>query len=205
VRYALLAFAFLLPSRPLSAQATSALGRQWDSIVSRLPADAHDVARVLNEVYRTGGLPLVYWPKRDLPDSALRDLDVSDGPCGATVLAQSVTIPPRDNRLIGEQVFELDSAGRVLRRWTVPANSDPLVLREQALWVYLNIPNRSNLALAVTPDGHYSVVPVEVAAQGQETECPPHSMFPNSGYAKCLAFSGGIPRKRVIIYEAPCT
>jgi hypothetical protein len=189
----------------LRAQEPSVLDKSWDSVVAHLPADAANAARILNHTYRGPGIPLLYWPKRGLADSLLRDLDVSDGPCGAIVFVQSPTIPPRDDRLVGEFVAELDSTGRVLRRWTVPSNPSPLALHGDTLWIYLYARDRTDLALAVTAEGRYVAVPSKTTEPEQYAECPPNSVFPNSGYAKCLAFADPPRRKRLIIYEAPCT
>ena len=127
LQFVLLA-AFSTAAVAARAQEPSTIARTWDSIASGLPADPQDAARVLNQVFRDRGLPLLYWPKEGLPDSVFRDLDIGDGPCGAVAFVESQTIPPRDNRLVGETVAELDSTGRPVRRWPVPLALEAYVI-----------------------------------------------------------------------------
>src|SRR5437016_12681637 len=113
---------------PSLHQEPSPVAQRWGSVATRLRPDPVGAARILNRTYRRSGIPLLYWPRKDISDSALQGLDIGDGPCGVVALVQSAIIPPPDRRLDGEVVVEIDSTGGTLRRWPVPSNSLPVLL-----------------------------------------------------------------------------
>ncbi len=206
MRYSTLALLLMATAvAPALAQETSPVAQRWDSVVTRLPPDALDAARILNRTYSQSGIPLLYWPKKGISDSALQDLDIGDGPCGAVALVQSPIIPPPDRRLEGEVVVEIDSTGRTLRRWPVPSNSLPVTLRGDLLVIYLPARGRTDLGLAIPEDGHYTVVPAERASGAGPVDCPANRLFPKSAYARCLQLPDRNRGRRLLAYQAPCT
>jgi len=188
---------------PALAQGVSPIARSWDSVAASLPSDRQSATRIINEKYRGVGIPLLYWPKKGIPDSLLTGLDVGVGPCGAVILAQSPRIPPSDDRLMSETVFEVDATGRILHKWPVPLNASPLRLRGDVLEILVPV-GFTSLVLAVQPGGQYVVVPAERTSNAQVVDCPAKELFPSSDYVRCLQLvdSG---RRRQVAYQAPCT
>ncbi len=206
MRYSTLALLLMAAAvAPALAQETSPVAQRWDSVVTRLPPDPLGAARILNRTYRRSGIPLLYWPRKDISDSALQGLDIGDGPCGVVALVQSAIIPPPDRRLEGKVVVEIDSTGGTLRRWAVPSNSLPVMLRGDVLVIYLAARDRIDLGLAIREDGHYTVVPAERASGAGPVDCPANRLFPKSAYARCLQLPDRNRGRRILAYQAPCT
>ena len=195
----LLAAVALLPS-PLPAQEPDSVALGWQRLVERLPSVPSAAARMINATYARSGLPLTYWVKDSVLQSGVTELVVYDHPCGTTTFVKAARIPPKDVRLEAERIVELDSAGEEVRRWYVPVDRWPLGLRGNQLLVNMFAGDRRDLALAVSADGSYRVVPFEPTRAPEMVQCPPYRGFGASAYVRCSRFGG-----RMLVYEGPCT
>jgi hypothetical protein len=182
------------------AQEPDSVARAWRQVVATLPSRAESAAALLNRTYALSGIPLTYWVATSVPNSARGGLSIVAHPCGVVALIQSPTIPPTDRRLEAERVVELDSAGHELRQWPVSTDLLPLGLRGNELLMTLHVGDRHDLALAVSSDGTYRVVPRDHLRETELVTCPPYNGFGRSAYVRCLRV-----RRRLLAYEGPCT
>ena len=199
-RTALLLVAVVLLSSPLPAQEPDSVALGWQRLVGRLPSGSSAAAGMINATYASSGIPLTYWVKDSVLQSGVKELVVYDHPCGTTAFVKAARIPPHDVRLEAERIVELDSVGHEVRRWYVPVDRWPLGLRGNQLLVNIHAGDRRDLALAVSPDGSYRVVPFEQTVGPAMVECPSYRGFGESAYVRCSKLEG-----RLLIYEGPCT
>src|SRR5947199_9118946 len=95
MRYSTLALLLMAAAvAPALAQGTSPVAQRWDSVVTRLPPDPLGAARTLNRTYRRSGIPLLYWPRKDISYSSLPALDLGYGTGAIPAVVQSACIPP---------------------------------------------------------------------------------------------------------------
>lgn len=146
---------------------------------------------------------LRFWPGRGVEKDA-RYVSTSDHPCGKVVVARVRALPPvgGGSALVPERVVEVDSSGRVLRRWPMPVDASPIALSGTNLLV-----ESEALKFWVTPQG--AITPYKNARTLPEPElasCSPTREFGDSAYVQCRRYrdvSSG--KNRILSFEGPCS
>ncbi len=133
-----------------------------------------------------------------------RVVDVVSHPCGEVAEARVDVLPrySKDGALIPERVFEVGTAGKVLRLWSMPVDSVPYAIAGDDLLfragsqIY-RVNTAGKVALIANPPP--PVDPITVKCQIPQTLLP-------SDYATCGQFADlTTGSKRVLSYEAVCT
>jgi hypothetical protein len=193
---------------PAADGSTPAIVEQWQAFVQQLPQDSASAAESINNAYATSGIPFSYWVVRNADPSTLTGLNLQPHPCGRTAVLTSPTIPPPDNRIDSDRVFEVDKAGRTIQSWQVPVDRTPEGLEGDELLIPSHAGNRKDFVIAVKPDGRYHA---RAAPADRRTParvmCPPHGLFQGSAYAQCVLVpaDGSAQTVRYLVYEAPCS
>ncbi len=200
MRQAALALTLILLGSTPSVGQGDTLATAWQHLASQLPPDPTRAARMINNSYAGRGVPLTFWVRSTVPDSALRGLTVADHPCGTTAFTLAPRLPPKDQRLEGERMAEVDAHGRELRVWPVPVDHWPRAINGDELLLNFPAGDRQDLALAVKPDGRYPIVPLIDAPSSEHVDCPPYRGFGTSAYTRCVRW-----QTRIVVYQGPCT
>jgi hypothetical protein len=144
-----------------------------------------------------------FWPA----PSAKKDprfLEMHEGPCGEVATARVQAMPKysRLEPLAPEQVFELNSGGKVLRSWNIPVDGEPLALDGNDLLFSFNAAN-----YRVTTQGVVQPVSNELkASQAEPAQCKMPKAFQGSAYAGCWRHSDlRTKRSRLLAYQGVCT
>ena len=133
----------------------------WEELEHRLPTDPKAAAATLEAYRQQYGLPLDFWLTDRVPASVTKTLGVDDDwGCGRglTVFARRV---PIGHPLLGvDPVIEFDTAGAILREWSVPNGyASPEVVagvNGEELIVSFSPPD-SGVYLRFKPDGAFRV------------------------------------------------
>jgi len=196
-----------ISGRPSCEDMNGKVDRDECLFFKTLPAESLKAAQAMNELYTKQPPELHYWIRDGVSKSQRRGLDLRDGPCGPYVMAPSRLTAPPDNRLEADQIVEVDSTGAVLRKWPVPEGWLLGIIGNEVLVAH-DFGGREDLALAVTTDGRYRVMPVDNYLHAEirkASECPRYDGFGNSAYSTCSIIQQPDATVRYLIWQGPCT
>jgi hypothetical protein len=144
-----------------------------------------------------------FWPGEGA-DRAPGFIELDDGPCGQIARARVSRLPSsRGTALQSELAVEIDSRGRIIRRWPYPVNYLPVAVQGDQLLVTWG---SSGEGLWITPEGRFSKARLPKSTEGELASCHLDSVFPGSAYAQCQRMPDRrTKRMRTIGYQAVCS
>jgi hypothetical protein len=134
----------------------------WAAFEARLSKDPAIAASDLERYRRAHGLPFEFFLSRGAPEVLKRALERSanDGaPCGSGLVAFVRRFPATSRDYLTSPVYEVDSAGAILREWPLPNDVDyheivEGVERDELVASYLL---RPGVHMRVKPNGEYRI------------------------------------------------
>ena len=146
---------------------------------------------------------LRFWPGKGVERDP-RYVSTADHPCGKVVVARVYAMPPVEPKsaLVPERVLEVDSSGKVIRRWPMPVDASPIALRGTRLLV-----ETGELKFWITPQG--AIIPygpISALPAPEPVSCSHSAEFGDSDYVQCRKFrdlSSG--KDRIVSFEGPCS
>lgn len=148
-------------------------------------------------------LELLFWPgKGATKDSRL--IEITDHPCGKVASARVTAIPgyAPGGSLVAEVAVEVNSAGKVVRRWPISVDSRPIAVSGERLLLDTNdLKFWVDLSRTIARyDGKESL------PQPGTAPCQRASDFKKTAYFSCQVFTDLVSRKeRIIQFQTPCT
>ena len=146
---------------------------------------------------------LQFWPGKGVEKDP-RYVSMEDHPCGKVVVARVRALPPIGSvsALHPERVIEMDSTGKVVRRWPIPVDACPVGLNGTRLLVDTGL-----LKFWVTPKGVITPYGTAIALPPPEpVSCSRSREFGDSAYVQCRRFRDQTSGKyRILSFEGPCS
>jgi len=145
-----------------------------------------------------------FWPAEGMAESDPRIVSFHEGPCGETASAQVTVMPEHSDQevLAPEQVFELNSFGKVLRGWTIPVNAIPYALAgNDLLFSYGDMTYQVSLSRIIK-----RVQPKPEVRAPTALSCGIPQEFHESTYAGCWSYGDTTSDvQRILAFLGPCT
>lgn len=142
-----------------------------------------------------------FWP-HDGVSTAQGFERMLDHPCGEVAVAKVSKLPTaEDSPLEAELVVELDSGGKVIRRWPMPVDYWPRAVRGEELLV-----SAGDMSFWVRADGSFRRETKTPSFSAKPVSCDLTSVFGKSDYARCSIFVDlETLKERTIGYQGVCT
>ena len=180
-----------------------------DGVWARAAASADPIA-TLENIRRTEGLPLSFWPGPEArSDTTLAPL-IHDHPCGYALVAIASRMPALDDtRTQPERVQELSPTGELILEWRMPIDNVVQAISRDRLIVPHRYSTRTGslfeAALLIGPNGDYTVASRRSYPEPKYQECPVPPDEP-SAYRGCWQYEDLETKKpRLLVYDGPCT
>ena len=145
----------------------------------------------------------LFWPA-PAAEADPRFIAMHEGPCGevASARVQRMPIYSRLEPFAPEQVFELSDSGAVLRKWSIPVDTEPYALDANDLIFSYN----SSLFRVTATGSIRRQLGRQPVPQPQTVACKIPAAFKNSTYANCWRHVDlRTNRTRTLAYLGTCT
>jgi hypothetical protein len=143
-----------------------------------------------------------FWPGKGAKRAPSFQTINEDHACGEVVIAK-VSKLPRIGKgpLQSEKVVELNSRGKVIRRWPVPIDYRVDGIKADELFVHVGMKN-----YWIRPDGSFRQAKPITVSDMKMAHCELREVFADSEDAQCGKFLDLRSQKeRTLGYEGPCT
>jgi hypothetical protein len=182
--------------------ASDAEVEEWQAFVDDLPIAPDARAQALEARRAEQGILMAFRAGSDTAAVSRLRYRSEDGACGSEVYAFARDLAEIRNPAVAvETALEVDSTGRELTRWPLPANVAVLGVRGSELLVSLG-PTATDVYFVILPGGTYTIESGD--ARVSERGVWPFDMCPDAGErGVCEEFIDD-GRRRMILYPDVC-